>query len=138
MIRMRYLALAVTACVSFSCCAAPPKQTRAECIAGVRLHWKDQNETKASVLNQISRIYGVLSRNYPTAGLSIQNGQYLYIIFSERCEHRKQMMEEILVKMRKDIRYFPRFRYINKMIQPSNKTIQVFGRHWSDGKEPEI
>lgn len=106
--------------------------TRAECIAGASLTWKDEHVARAKVLNKIPNARRHLQA-FPIAGLMVQVESEIYVIFKEDCQNRRQILRNVLQLLSVQISDFPSFDVMEKNIAPSTDTIQVFGAYWIDG-----
>lgn len=111
------------------------RPARADCIAGAELLWTGKEGDRVGILNQLGDLFG-LTKEYPVAGQSIRKRERIYVIFARECEIKDHMMEEILTIYRENIPGFPSYRVIEKRIEPSTKTIEVYGDEWSDGEMP--
>ena len=140
---MRAAALAITLSASALAMAviarAPAnvdtRPARADCIAGAELLWADEEGDRVGILNQLSDLFG-LTKEYPVAGQSIRERERIYIIFARNCAMKDQMMDQILTIYRENIPGFPPYRIIEERVEPSTKTIEVYGDEWSDGDMP--
>lgn len=109
------------------------KFERADCIAGAELEWPPGQQDKIKTINKIAEADPV-AHQYPTAGLSVRDSERIYVIFHRDCERRRLMMREIMERYERAVFGFPPYRIINKNIEPSPNTIQVYGGYWSDGQ----
>jgi hypothetical protein len=105
---------------------------RVDCIAGAELMWDRDDIDRVAVLNQIGDVFNLVLA-FPVAAEAVQERRYVYMIFTENCEAKDLMMEQIMEVLRHSIDAFPGYRIIQEPIFPSPRTIQAWGDEWSDG-----
>jgi hypothetical protein len=112
------------------------RPTRAECIGGAELLWTGNERDRVVILNQLADV-DPLTASYPRGGRATRHdANRIYIIFTRDCALKDQMMDQIMTIYRQNIPDFPPYRIIEGPVEPSTKTIQVYGDDWSDGEMP--
>jgi hypothetical protein len=110
--------------------AATP--SRSECITVYTIDWTDIVENYSDVLNRIPRLNRATWHPNLAAIVIGDSRKKLYLQFTENCDQRWRMAEQIISQWRELDRSLPAFVPDYTPVVPSPFTIDVQGKSWRD------
>ena len=118
-----------------------PRYSRSDCMVRTAIQYP--NSAKNSDAKDIvgARIYDLFrdvinEKSFPVAsmGINSSNIENLYVLFTQKCDRKIQMIEEIVGVYHQEFPNGARFTVTRDRVISGFDTIQMFGPYWTDGE----
>jgi hypothetical protein len=118
-----------------------PRYSRNDCMGRAAIQYPKaakQPDAKDIIGGQITEVIlaAIHEKRFPVAsmGINSSNIHNLYALFTQKCDRKYQMVEEIVDAYLQEYPDGIRITITRDSVTPSLDTIQMFGPYWTDGK----